>query len=66
MDENAYDEEFWADYQAQHDTFQDACLFNIVTIFGITIFNKFAYHISPLSSELYVKKITSSAYLCCC
>ena len=42
MEENIYDEQFWADYQTQHDTFQEACLLNIVTEYWTTMYDKFA------------------------
>ena len=59
MEENtSYDEQFWADYQTQHDTFQEACLLNIVT----EMYDRLACRTSSLGGEAYVKEVITSAH----
>lgn len=62
MDENACDEQLWEDYQAQHDIFQEACLLNIVTEYGTTMYDKLACRASSLGREAYVREIITSAH----
>ena len=57
------DEQFWSDYEAQNDAFQETCLLNIVTEYDTTTYDKLAYRISSLGGEVYIQELITSAHL---
>ena len=56
------DEQFWSDYEAQNDVFQEACLLNIVTEYGTTTYDKLACRTSSLGGEAYIQELITSAH----
>ena len=56
------DEQFWSDYEAQNDAFQEACLLNIVTEYGTTTYDKLACRTSSLGGEAYIQELITSAH----
>ena len=59
------DKQFWSDYEAQNDAFQETCLLNIVTEYDTITYNRLACHTSFLGSEAYIQLITSAHFQCC-
>ena len=56
------DDQFWSDYEAQNDAFQKACLLNIVTEYGTTMYHKLACRTSSLGGEEYIQELIISAH----